>query len=88
MVELEEVCDEVLSLQTVLVDFPQQKSTNFLTGSRKVLATAVDNWSSEAEEKGGLGQSHVLPLCPPYLRVLPPFVSFLPSCPSSLHVHR
>ena len=43
--ELEEVCDEVLSLQTVPVDFPQQKSTIFLTGSRKVLATAVDNWS-------------------------------------------
>jgi len=44
-VELEEVCDEVLSLQTVPVDFPQQKSKIFLTVSRKVLATVVDNWS-------------------------------------------
>ena len=40
----------------------------------------------EAEERGGTGLSHFLSSCPPSLRlcVLPTFMSFLPSCPSSL----
>jgi hypothetical protein len=40
----------------------------------------------EAEERGGTGPSHFLPSCPPSLRALAPFVSFLFLCDSSLHV--